>query len=343
MKPAGPARGGPDQLNVKLNVDDSQHSQKDRKESAPKLTKSRRFSRVDEHGHHHGTMYEVTNVPAIHGHTVPIKEKIKALRILKYEDFVLVRQYFDDIEEIAGTNLSNVYMVGFPNRFSFDPEEENQVFFVGEKISCEASWIKTSSRSIVFRVITVEGDTVAYISRNCTPCFCFSNICSCCTYQNLRVTLPDGRHFGTVRKCFHFITPKYAVFNADQKKIFDVSGPTSGNFCPCWLISNIIWKIHACEGENDSAAFIQKTRTPICMETKYNLNFEKTMDVKHKMLLIALVILIDFQHFKRCSTLCQIFTWMLWVILIVCCIAVAFIFIVVCGSKGLMCKELTGR
>ena len=88
------------------------------------------------------------------------------------------------ILELTGSRMSNVYSITIPNRFSFDPNDQQVIYYVCEKISCEMAWLKTSGRKLCFRVLNAEtGGTLALLTRPCKPCFCLSNIFVCCSTQ----------------------------------------------------------------------------------------------------------------------------------------------------------------
>ncbi|XP_069116352.1 phospholipid scramblase 1-like isoform X2 [Argopecten irradians] len=221
---------------------------------------------------------------------------LEALNYLASLDFLKIRRELDYSELPTPWEVANRYEVCDSNDRVFMKVTEGSE-------PCDRLCFKPVQRGLVLRVTDMSGQEIARLKKDfkcCAGWGCCANF-DCCALE-MFMESPVGRHLSSSRQMCSCCCPRFRVFDAYGKQMYDMNGPC----CPCQVpgcTEDLEFPLSNPEGSY-SGAKVTKIWDGMgrvcCTKTNtFGCHFPPRMDVKRKLSIFGSLFALDYVEFEN--------------------------------------------
>ncbi|XP_059175516.1 phospholipid scramblase 1-like [Physella acuta] len=220
----------------------------------------------------------------------PIPGCPPGLEYLTAVDQLICKQEVNFLEALLGFEAANKYKI-------FNTLEQQVYTCLEESDACNRNcW--GPQRGFVFHIVDNNNQEVMLVDRPfraCSGCCCCAD--GCCLYP-IFVRDRTGNHLGMIRMMNSKCKPHFGIFDANGDLLYEIWGPA----CTCSCGGEIPFPIRSVRDGSQvggvTKVWAGALREFLSDADTYSVTFPMNLDVKHKALIFACFILIDFSLFE---------------------------------------------
>ncbi|XP_005113454.2 phospholipid scramblase 1-like [Aplysia californica] len=204
-------------------------------------------------------------------------------------DEIRVHQILEIVEVLVGWERNN--------RYNICNNQDQKFMFAKEDTDCCTRQCCGIYRPFVMNITDNYDQPLMTLNR---PWRCTPSLFWCCYLQEMEIQSPPGVMQGTIKQIWTCWTPKYKVFDTQNRCAFTIVG----DCCYCKCCTDVVFRVFEgdSDGEGTEIGQIIKhwggCREVFGGANDFSVKFPQGMDLMKKMLLFGATFLIDFNYFE---------------------------------------------